>query len=254
MLLQTIIITVLLSLSCVSYFLTKFFLFKKSCEPTSEKTLKELFLESNEKTHYLCLEKTCLYERLIVMFSKQKHPMFCDALLFRQKDYLLALSKFIDFKTKKSKQKFRAKRGKILIAEIAKLLARKTMQQKRCDVFSKFKLLSEQLKLRQKEIKIFPILLSYEIILNIIQLEGELSEISNVIFNSKNAKRVKKYRKMILFSANIYGILKFNKNSTKLLRPFSGSVKKEISCLMSELLEAEFHLKLSVSCVKVLFN
>lgn len=215
-------------------------------------------LESNymakTKFEYNKLERSTINEELIILYSKINKPMFCEQTVLANNKYLLTLSKFIDYKINNSKQTYRAKSNLILIDQIAKSLSSELIKTGECKIFLKFKQYGLQFNLRQKEIKIFKILLAKHIIEEIIKIEKELREVSKTIQKSKNAKHLHFYRKKLLNSANIYGVLKFNNNSYKLLSKTTFNKNKLLKNFFSELFEAEHRLKVSITYLKVLFS
>lgn len=248
------IISINVSVIAAVWFLTAKFCNRKKVYCNNINELDNYFLVSKNNLTYSKLNESDTSKQIKIMYSKLKYPMFTDKILLDNKNFLITLSKFVDYKINNSKQTFRAKSKIILIDHIAYILSNDMINSCECNIFSKFKLTINKYKLRQKEIRIFKMLLAKHILIKIINIENELTQISKIIKKSKNAKYLKKYNKMILKSANIYGIYKFNQNSNKLLYEYKGNIKQIIKNLFVELIESEFRLKLAVTYLKVLFN
>ena len=231
------------------------------CKKLTYKNFNELSLneiekiyQTKEKFDYKKLKHSSLNEYIKILYSNIKKPMFTDKVLIDNKKYILTLSKFIDYKINNSKQTFRAKSNLILIEQIAAYLSKELIKSGECKIFFKFNQLKLQYNLRQKEIKVFKILLAKYIFEEIIKIENELIEVSDTIQKSKNAKHLNFYRKKLKNSANIYGIVKFNGNSNKLLANDDLNKEELLKNFFIELMEAEHRLKLSVTYLKVLFS
>lgn len=236
------------------WFLTKKFADAKEQEQLTLQELKDCFLDkSKNKLEYINLNNTNTNKKITKMFKKMKKPTFADHELMTNKNYLFTISKFIDYKINNSKQTFRAKSKKILIEEISYLLAKNLIITGECKVFSNFKKFQILFNLRQKELKVFKILFAKNLLQEIILIEDELYQISKVIQKSKNAKKLKSYKKNILNSANLYGTLKFNKNSSKFFEPKNTKYWVLTQNFFKELIESEHRIKLCLTYIKVLF-
>jgi len=217
--------------------------------------LKFLFVDDKiKKLNYLTLYKSNVNEDMQFLFMNKHKKLYFENILFKNKNYLLALSKFVDYKINTCNQKFRSKDSLILIDEISKILAHDLIITNKCEIFSKYKMLISAFSIKQKENKIFKLLLSQKLIILLIQIEKELIEISNVIYVSKKTKKVKKYKKKILYNAQIYSIKNYNKNSTKLLYGRNINIKKTINNLFNELFEAEYKLKVIINYLITMYT
>lgn len=217
--------------------------------------LSEVFVSDKlKKIEYLVLPKSNVNEQMQIIFIDNHKKLYFENSIYKNKNYLLALSKFIDYKINTCKQTFRSKDSIILIDEISKTLAFDLLKTNKCEIFSKYKNLINVYSIKQKENKMFKLLLSQKLFYILIKLENELIEISNVIKNAKTTKKVHKYNKRILFNAQIYSIKKFNRNSSKLLYSTNLNVKKLINELLLELFESEYKIKIIINYLITMFS
>lgn len=180
--------------------------------------------------------------------------LFCEKYLYKKKAFLLTLSKLIDYKINTNTSTFRSKNNLILIEEIASVVANKTLTSNKCDLFKEYSKLKYQYALKQKEEKIFKILLAQKLLFVLYNITSELKEISKVIVKSKKSKRFKKYKKQILTNAEIYGICKFNANSRKILLKINEKPSKSCNTLIYELLNAELKIKIIIEYLSIMFS
>lgn len=253
----TILISTTLSIFSVGISSWLIFNWKKNYKPeiNSLNDLEECFVnDKTTKVEYKKLETTNANNKIKSIFKNLTKPMFTDKVLIKNKDYLLSISKFVDYKINNSKQTYRSKSNIILIEAVASILCSEIIKRGECNLFRKFEFCKHKFNLRQKEIKIFKLLIAKCLIDEIFNLEKELCEISGVIIKAKTAKHTTNYRKKLLNSANLYGIVKFNNNSTKLLFLKSHNKMKIIKNFFAELFEAENRLKIACTYLKVLFD
>ena len=174
----------------------------------NNKTLKTTFQKLKfSQSHFLIKN---------IVFDTTK-PLFAEQDIFKNKQYLLVVSKFIDQKINHSKQTFRSKNNHIIIDELSKHIASLIIKNDKCNLFSTYKSLATKFNIKQKEQKVFKILLGQKLIFLLSKLKSECSEISRVVQKGKTTKRLKVYKKQILHSAQIYSVANFNPNSTKIL-------------------------------------
>lgn len=238
-----------------SIFLVWLFLCKK--KKTELESINELynhFLTYKEKYTYLKLHKSDTNARIRLLFSNKRKTLFCEKELYKKRDFLITLSKFIDLKINKNSTKYRAKNNLILVDQIASVVASEINKSDRCTLFSKFKKINLQYNLKQKELKIFKILLGQKLLICIETLENEIKQISKIIIKSKNASRVKKYDKQILYSAELYSIYNFNPNSSKILANFNINHTKNAENLFCELLNSELKFKVILAYLTSMFS
>ena len=160
----------------------------------------------------------------------------------------------IDYKINSNKQKYRTKENKILINEISTLIATNILKSNQNNLFKNYKELINVFSLRQKENKIFKILLAQKLILLLYKINSELNEISYIITKSKSVKKLKKFNKQILWSAQIYSIKNFNSNSTKILFNKNINEKNIINNFFLELYEAENKIRRIITYLVTMFS
>ena len=212
------------------------------------------FLTYKEKYNYLKLSKSNSHEKILVLSTNKLKKIFCEKFIYKKIDYLLTLSKFIDMKINNNKQTFRAKNGKILIEEIASVVAYSVLLSNECKLFDLYKRLYRQYNLKVKENKIFKILLGQKLLYLLFELESEIIDISRIINKSKKTRKVKKYKKKIYFVAELYAIKKFHQNSTKLLAKYKYDYKKIAGFLMLELTETAKKQQIIITYLIAMFS
>ena len=224
------ILIILLILSYLIVFSTKNEVF---CENFN--SLNYLFnINTESKISYMRLDNSNVYKTANDMFNSKYQKLAIEKPIIQNKNYILALSKFIDYKINNTKTLFRSKQNIILIDKITSLIANDAIKNNKCDVFNQYKSLLDVYHLKQKENNMFKLLLSQKLIIELASIEDEINEISKVIIKSKNAKYIHLYRKNILKSAQIYGIYKYNHNSTTLLYKKFNKIKSNVFVYLSK--------------------
>ena len=217
--------------------------------------VKDLFIyDKTTRYTYKKLSKSSVYDKLKYMFDTKHDIMIFEHITVANKNYLIALSKFVSYRINTNKQAFRAKKDMILIDQIATYLAKNLVSSGKCNLFSNFNMIAKSFKLKQKECKIFKLLLAERLLLLLYEIETELIDISNVIKSAKISKRVHKFHKKLLFDAQIYSIENFNPNSTKILYNLDLDIKALVTNLFHELFYAEQRLNIIVSYLITMFN
>lgn len=221
---------------------------------TNNKQLYSKFLTHKEKYNYNKLTKSKCEDKLSLILSNDKNLMFCEKYLYKKKGFLLTLSKFIDLKINTNKNTFRTKNNLVLIEEIASVIANRALISNECNLFKEYNKLKYQYSLKQKEDKIFKVLLAQKLIFILCNISIELKQISKVIVKSKTTKKFKKYKNLILTNAEIYGIKKYNTNSCKILIKTKDKPVDSFNILISELLNAELKIKIIIEYLTVMFS
>lgn len=220
-------------------------------------TVKELY--SNFSTHkehynYSRLPKSNIEEELSYLFSKSSNLLFCEKILYSKQGYLLTLSRLIDVKINTNKNTYRTKNNLVLIEQLASVIANQINLSNECKLFKQFSMLKLQYSLKQKEEKVFKILLGQKLIIELCKIERELKQISKIITKSKKARKFSPQSKQINFDALVYGIKRFNPNSGKILANFQGNLSKSAENLFNELLNAELKIKIILQYLSVMFS
>ena len=225
---------------------------KKFCKTVDE--LYNTFYTYKEKFYYLPLTKSNSNEKINFIVFNNNKKLFCEKFLYKNINFLITVSKFIDLKINSSKQTFRSKNNKVLIEEIASVVAYSIIYSNKCNLFKLYKRLSTQYNLKNKENKIFKVLLGQKLICLLFEIESEIIDISKIINKSKTTKKVKKYKKKLYFFAELYSIKKFHKNSTKLLSEYKFDYNKIAGYLILELNESEKKMKVIISYLIAMFS
>ncbi|MBQ8424916.1 MAG: hypothetical protein IJX17_02710 [Clostridia bacterium] len=244
-------------LVCLALVILCFFIIarekKKNKSLSSENELSTNFYNSKEKYEYLGLEKSKTYEKILLLSSNKLKKIFCQKLFYSNIDFLLSLSKQIDEKINNDNKTYRSKNGHILIQEIASVVSSSILLSDKCNLFEKYKKISNIYKLKQKENKIFKILLGKQLLQKLYDIESEIINISKVIHKSKTTDKIKKYKKKILLLAEIYAIKKYNPNSTKILNKHKLDYNIIAKKLFSELKNAETKEKIIIYYLQTMF-
>ena len=225
---------------------------RKNFSLAGERRAYEYFFDDRKFT-YARLNKSNLLEQCSLVAWERKEPLFASKKIIENKNYITALCKFVDYKINNTKLRFREKGGLILIEQLAAISVKNLLSSGKCRVFKNFNMLALRFKLKKREQAIFKVLLLKFLLSSLFETERELEEIDRVIKKSKNAKSVKKYRKMLLFNAEIYGIFKFNTNSGKLLFKQEEQAHASSRLLVLELLHSFTKIKLLIAYAKVIF-
>lgn len=230
---------------------------KSKKEPKFSHTLDEIydnFYSHKEKYTYRELHQSFANEKILILSSNKQKKIFSQKYLYKRMKFLLSLSKFIDFKINFNTQKYRAKKNKILIEEIASVVSNSVYLSNECKLFSLYKKLSNVYGLKIKENKIFKVLLGQQLIYRLFEIEEEMIQISKIIFKSKKTKKIKKFKKKIFLYAELYSIKKYNPNASKILAKEKINFNKLAGVLFEELSEAQKKEKIIISYLTIMFS
>lgn len=215
--------------------------------------LKQLKSNPEIKLTYQNLNKSNTHKKLKLLFNKINNPMYIEKLLIKKKDYLFAISKFVDYKINHDTKLYRAKNGTTIIENLSHVLTQKIHMGNNYSIFKTYKINYSTLSIKQKENKIFKIIVAKNLIEELIEIESELIQISNIINKYKKRKFVLNYNKNILNIARNYAILKYNPNSTYIIHRYNIAKDMCLNILFSELFDADLKLKTILSYLKVMF-
>lgn len=222
------------------------------CHTVAE--LYNTFLTHKEKYTYIPLSKSTANEKILLLIFNKNKKFFCEKYLYKKLDFLFTVSRFVDYKLNQSKQLFRSKNDKILIEQIACVVAWSVILSNECKLFELYKKLNKQYNLKLKENKIFKLLLAQKLIYLLFEIECEIIEISKIIEKSKTIKKVKFYKKKLYFLAELYAVKKFHKNSTKLLSKYKFNYNKIADNLIFELDDVAKKQKIIISYLITMFG
>ena len=159
MIIVILILIFLLTLQIIMYFLIKNTTF---CDNLNE--LKILNSNPLIKFEYLKLQKSSLYKSIQNTLNFKHKPLFIEKYLISTKSYILTLAKFIDFKINNDKKMYRAKNGVTTIENLAFIISKNIYKEKSYNLFKTYKKQFFSLSIKQKEDKLFKILLAKNLI------------------------------------------------------------------------------------------
>lgn len=217
------------------------------------KELKSLILDTKRRFEYIKLNKSSTNRLICKLINSNHKKMYFEKDFYDNKEYLLTITKFIDYKINNNKQTFRSKNNIIIIENIAYILSKTIHQNNNYSIFKKYKSIQEFLSIKLKENKLFKILLAQKMIYELVIIESELKQISTIIQKYKNRNYLQNYRKNILNNAKFYSIFKYNNNSTKLC--YNKNIHKPtlIYSFISELFDANYKQRVILAYLKSMF-
>jgi hypothetical protein len=203
-----ILLIFLIILQLFAYFSLKH---KEICD-----NLKSLSLLINNKNkfNFQKLSKSKLQHSLKNLFNLKHKELYFENKIIESKNYLIALSKFIDYKINNNNITYRTKNDLTIIENLAYIISKQIYSNNPFSLYQTYLSNFNNLSIKQKENKVFKILLAKNLINELIIIEREYIQISKIIQYNKKRKFYFNYFKNILNYAKFYSILKYNKNST----------------------------------------
>lgn len=247
------IIGVILIFLCVFCSFIIYFLIKNDKYCDNFNLLNSVYMNPKFKFLYLKLNKSMVYFKTKQMLNLKHKRLFAEHNLIKNKEYLLTLSKFIDYKINNNKSTYRSKDNYIIIENIAFVISKSIYKTNPYILFNEYKKAISIYKIKNKENKIFKILLAKMLFDELVKIDNELNQFSNIIQKYKNRKFVINYRKNILNIVKYYAIFKYNPNSTKLIHNINIDKNKITSLLLYELFDAEYRINLIITYLKTMF-
>lgn len=202
---------------------------------------------------YSNLPTSDIFSILNKTLNTSHKQLYFEKLIYKEKSYLFALSKFIDYKINSQKSKFRAKNNMIIIDNFAYVLAKSIYKQKPYIIFKTYKKYYLALNIKQKENKIFKILLAQKLLHELVHIERELVHISKIIQINKKRKFNFNYNKNIYNYAKYYSFFKYNVNSTYFVYKNKLNKANILNNFISELYNAEHKIKIIITYLKTMF-
>ena len=242
------IMTFLIILMILCYFLIKNDNF---CDNLN--SLKSLYNDSNSKIYYIKLHKSNTNKKLFYLLKLKHQHIFSEEVFFVNKDYLLTLSKFIDYKINNNNKLYRSKNNWTIIENLTYILVQSIHQNNTYQIFKTYKNNYLAFSIKQKENKLFKFLVGKCLIEELYKIEYEMIKISLIIYKYKKRKFILNYKKSIYNTAKYYSIFKYNPNSNKLLYDCNINKKSIIDSLFFEMNDAKRKLKTIISYLKVMF-
>ncbi|MBQ4541709.1 MAG: hypothetical protein IJA23_02525 [Clostridia bacterium] len=185
---------------------------------------------------------------------KNKHDhLSVEKQFYDSKDFLLTISKFVDYKINFNKLTYRAKKNKTIIENYSKVISLNIHKDYPYILFNEYARNYKQLQIKLKENKIFKILLARFLLEELIKIERELIYISKIIHKYKKRNFIINYNKNIYNYAEFYAIFKFNKNANYYTCKQNLNKKEIICSLFSFLFETENKIKIIITYLKTMF-
>lgn len=248
-----IILTAITIIFAIILMFCMYFLSKKEIFCEILKLLNNLVNDKKIKFKYKTLAKSFTNLDLANLFNKIIYPTEFQTELVQNKDYLLAISKFVDYKINNCKLTFRAKNAYTILENLAYIISLNIYKDYPYTLFDDYLKNYKNFQIKNKENKYFKILLAKNLIYILIKISTEMNYISNIIHKYKKRNFVINYKKNIYNYAEFYAILKYNPNSNYYY--FKKDLNAEIifSNLFYSLAEAEHKVKIIITYLKTMF-
>ena len=199
------------------------------------------------------LNKTDINRKITTSFKTNNNIFICK-LLNLNKDFIIILSNKIEQKINNTKTTYRAKNGVVFIDDISKQLLTISLKNHKPTIFYNYRNLYTKLNLKQKENKIFKIVLANNILHKVVDMHDYLNNILKIFNKSKNAKCIHYYNDNMCFYAQILSFCKFNNNIKSIYRYSEYDIFYMIKRFYKHLYNLEFELNFLISYLLVLFK
>ncbi len=233
--------------------LIAYFLLKNNKFCNNFNSLKSLSTNPLIKYYYLPLTKSNISTLTKRMLKNKNNKIFPLKHIYKNKDYLMTISKFVDYKINSNKQTFRTKNENIIVENIAYIISKTIYHNEKYKIYFNYKLANNMFSLKIKEHKVFKYLLGKFLIYELYTIYDEIYHISNIIQKYKKRKINIIYKKNIYNIAKFYSIFKYNNNSTKLT--FNQKINRAdiVKILFEELFFAEQKIRTIIAYLKAIF-
>lgn len=210
--------------------------------------------KNNIKFHYIKLNfyptKNKLNKLLVI---KNESNLFCNDSVIKNRDFIIKISKLIDYSLLNNNISYRSKNNIPLIENISKILVYNFKNSFNNNLLAEYKKYNKIFNIKQKENKVAKLLIGRELIFYLIENLNEIDIISKIINKSKTAKYFKFYDNLLYNLAEFYGISKFNNNANKFI--ISNNLDKfNLDQFYNELFFYEYKIKQTVNYLTVMFN
>ena len=212
-----------------------------------------LLINDNSKFNFQKLSKSKLENSLKKLFNLKHKELFFENKIIESKNYLITLSKFIDYKINNNNVTYRTKNDLTIIENLAYIVSKQIYSNNPFSLYQTYLSNFNNLSIKQKENKVFRILLAKNLINELIVIEREYIQISKIIQYNKKRKFYFNYFKNILNHAKIYSILKYNKNSTYFKHKYNTDKNFSMHSFLNELFYSEYKAKIILNYLKALF-
>ena len=213
-----------------------------------------LFKNSTHKYKYINLSFSNTHYSFKTIFKYKIKPFFFMKDIVKNKDYYLTLSKFVDYKINYNKNKFRSKKGFVLIESVADVIFNDFKFKGKTNIFFNYKSFCNTFKLRQKEKRVIKLILAKKLLVNLAELLLQLNSLSAIITKSASINHVKSYKDNSYLLAEFYGIMKFNPNSTYLRDVISRKYNLNIQSFFDMLNCYKNKLNRTTHYLKIMFS
>lgn len=210
-------------------------------------------LNKNHNFVYKKLNKRKVLPETKLLFSTN-NSLFCAKTIYENKNYLLTISKLVDYKIEKINQTFKARGNSVFIDSLTQYVLDINLPNNKTQIFNTYKLLYKKLNVKQKENKIFKILLARRLIEKIIFIKNDLDEIFYILNKSKTITKLKNYENTIFYYAQIYGVCKYNNLKNSLINTSQSETNYMINKLIAYLYDKQKKLNFLLTYLKVIFN
>ena len=228
------------------------FLFKYTffCDFYKQQKIKH---KAKNKQNFSTLKRSNTYNTLIKSF-KLNNELKCLKTMFDYELYLINIAKLVDLKINNNKSHFRAYQKETLIESITKEVVDITLKNNHPTLQKIYLQKYRLFNIQEKENRVSKFLIGKFLLENLIIIKEKMDKLSKIIIKSKNAKSFSFCKNNIYSNAKIYGIAKYNKNSTKIF--YQQNINKD-SCLrdfFTYLDLQEVKVKIIVHYLIILFN
>lgn len=245
----------LIAIICIFLIILYRFLHKNDNFCRNIDSLFDLYkTKNNIKFHYIKLNFYPINKKLNkLLINKNENNLFCKNSVIKNKDFLITISKFVDYNLLKNTISYRSKNNIPLIENISKVLVYNFKNSFNNNLLAEYKKYNKIFNIKQKENKVAKLLIGRELINYLIENLNEIDNISKIINKSKTAKHFKNHDNLLLNLAEYYGILKFNNNANKLI--VSNNLNKfNLNQFYNELFFYEYKIKQIVNYLSAMFN
>lgn len=212
-----------------------------------------ILINDNSKFNFQKLSKSKLERNIKNLFNLKHKELFFENKIIESKNYLITLSKFIDYKINSNRLTYRTKNDLTIIENLAYIVSKQIYSNNPFSLYQTYLSNFNNLSIKQKENKVFKILLAKNLINELIVIEREYIQISRIVQYNKKRKFYFNYFKNIFNYAKFYSILKYNKNSTYFKHKYNTDKNFSLQSFFNELFYSEYKARIILNYLKALF-
>jgi len=204
----------------------------------------------NTKIRYIKLHATKI-DKIVSSATNKLPNIFPEYSIYNNRHFLCELAGRTACKINKQIVTYKAINSMCCVDFIAYDCANQVLRQKQIDIFKYVNEKYGSFELKKKEKQIFPYLLCEKFLLVIVQLLSVLARlVSEVEYGAKyNGTKIRNFS-----YANIYGLLKYNKNMAKIGHNLKIDYKKCVFLFIDKLINIENKLNIFVKYLVFLSN